>query len=111
MFQGTMKVYTSHDINEDVARNEERLFAPWMVGRPDGYKADSRTKATVCLSYWLREELTKLGLSEDDRKIQENAFHRWSRSRDDVFELAAEIMNDAASGNILRDRVPHHRWG
>ena len=104
-------VFTAQAIREDVSRHEDRLFAPWRVGRPDNYAPDSRTKATVCLGFWMREELQKLGLSEEDRRIQENAFYRWSRSREDLFELAAEIMNDAASGNILRDRVPHHRWG
>jgi hypothetical protein len=99
------------EIQAIVTADEERLFAPWLVGRPEGYRADTATKTMVCLGYWLREELTKLGLSDDDRRIQESAFHRWSRSREDLFVLAAEIINDAIEGKIDRNRRPLRRWG
>jgi hypothetical protein len=81
------------------------------VGRPQGWTPDERTKELVTLGLWLREELTRLGLSEDDRKTQESYFHRHSRSDENLFELAAQVMNDARVGNIPQNRVPHRRWG
>lgn len=103
--------YTSEQIREVIAKEKDRLMVPWRAERPERWTPDSRSEAVMCLSGWLREELTKLGLSDEDRRIQENHFYRWSRSEDDLYQLAASIMNDAVSGNILRDRTPHHRWG
>ena len=50
-------------------------------------------------------------IDDADRKIQQQMFNRWCRSRTDLFELAAEIMNDVIDGKIARERIPHHRWG
>lgn len=114
--------YTAQSIQDYVTEHEEELFAFWLVGRPEGWKCDEQTKNTICLNHWLAKELSRLvalefvgadgiTLTDDDRKIQLNTFNRWSRSRTDLFELVAEIMNDVLDGKILRDRIPHHRWG
>jgi len=103
--------YTRDEVWLLVTIHEEKLFASWSMGRPEGWTTDARTKATVCIAFWLRDELTKIGLSEADRKTQEAYFHRWSRSEGDLFALGAEVMNDARAGNIEQGRVPHHRWG
>jgi len=103
--------YTADSVRASVSANEERLFAPWKIGRPEGWTTDARTKNVVCLGFWLREELTKMGLSDKDRITQEQFFHRWSRSDSDLFALVATILNDAAAGNIEQGRIPHHRWG
>jgi len=103
--------YSAAQIRRDVHADQERLFASWAVGRPVGWVCDQRTKDLVCLSLWLREEMTRLGLDELGRKTQEGVFHRYSRSDLDLFELAAGVMNDAVAGNIDRDRRTHRRWG
>lgn len=103
--------YTRETVEAGVNADEKRLFASWSVGRPEGWTCDARTKNTVCIALMLREELTSMGLSDVDRKTQEAFFHRWSRSKEDLFALAAEILNDAVKGNIEQGRRPHHRWG
>ena len=104
-------LYTEDAVRTVVVAAEERLFAPWREGRPETWRPSTQTKDMVCVGFWLREELTRLGFSDDDRKIQEAKFHRWSRSRLDVFLLAAELLNEALEGEIERDRKPHRRWG
>lgn len=99
------------DIRGILEREGARLFAPWAVGRPEGWTTDRRTHDMICLGFWLREELTRQGLSDADRKTQESYFHRWSRSHEDLFALVANILKDAEDGNIEQNRVPHHRWG
>lgn len=103
--------YTREDVHAAVQADAERLFAPWCIGRPDTWKPDGRTKDTVTVGLWLREELTRMGLSEVDRKTQESVYHRFGRSDGDLFELAADVLNDALEGRIQQGRVPHHRWG
>ena len=50
-------------------------------------------------------------LDDVGRKVQEDQFNRMSRTLDDVFELAARIMNDTLEDKIDRNRRPHRRWG
>jgi len=103
--------YTADIIKASIEAEEERLFASWRVGRPDGWTPDPRTKAVVCLGYWMREELQRLGFDDHDRKTQEWAFNRRVRSDHEPYALAAELMNDALAGRIDRNRRPHRRWG
>jgi hypothetical protein len=88
-----------------------RLFASYAEGRSPRWTCDQRTKDTVCLSVWLREELERLDIDELGRKVQEGEFYRYARSDEDLFELAATILNNAVTGNIDRDRRTHRRWG
>lgn len=103
--------YTADAIEDWVTAESERLFAPWAVGRPENWTCDRRTKNIVCISYWLVEELTSMGLDHRDRVTQQAQFNRYSRLDDDLWALAAQIMNDSAEGNIDRDRKTHRRWG
>lgn len=114
--------YTVDSIRSAVKLDEDRLFSSWSAGRPIGWTCDQQTKDSVCIDSWISEEIDRLiadgftgpdgvAISEDDRRIQQLTFNRWCRSRDDLFELAAEIMNDVVDGKILRERVPHKRWG
>lgn len=103
--------YTRDQIQAQIVSDETRLFASYSSNRPANWTVDTQTKNTVCLSVWMREELTRIGVDEQGRKVQENAFNRHSRSDPDLFALAADLMNDAVSGNIDRDRIPHRRWG
>lgn len=103
--------YTADNINRWIEADRPRLLSSYAEGRPPNWKVDQRTSDLVCLSIWLREELTCLGMDEVSRKVQENAFNRHSRSDSNLFVLAAQLMNDALAGNIDRDRKPHRRWG
>lgn len=103
--------YTGESVKRAFEPEANRLFAPWLVGRPEGYTPDPRTKELVGLSYWLREELGRLGLNEADRKTQEGRYHRESRSQDDLFAVVARVLNEAKNGVIPQNRVPHRRWG
>lgn len=103
--------HTAESVRQAVNSQRERLFSSYAFGRSSNWVCDQRTKDTVCISVWLRESLTALGLDELDRKTQENVFYRYARNDNDLFGLAAQVMNDAASGNIDRNRKTHRRWG
>ena len=106
-----MNRYTSESVKLAVEADRERLFAPHAVGRPATWRPDPRTRDLVCIGYWLREELRRMGASEDDRRTQEWYYNRWSRSVEDLFALAAETLNTVLDERVERGRVPHHRWG
>lgn len=65
---------------------------------------------TVAAGYFLEEELHRLGVDDADRKTQCWKFNRMSRTYD-IFETAAECLNDVLDGVVERDRKPHMRWG
>lgn len=81
-----------------------------MVGRPANYTMDSAAKYTVATSYWLDAELRRIGTNDADRKTQGGKYHRLSRTYD-IFETAAECMNEAVEGRVEQNRKPHRRWG
>lgn len=110
-FNTRSNLYTPETIECSIRSDEPRLLASYSEGRPSTWTVDRRTKDLVALSVWMREELTRLGIDEKGRKVQENAFNRHSRSDPNLFVLAAQLMNDALADNIDRDRIPHKRWG
>ncbi len=103
--------YSDDTVRTAVADQEERLFASWSSGRPQGWKCDDRTRNIVCVGLWLREELFRVALSDSDRKAQEAQFNRRSRSEMDVFAIAADILNETVEDKIDRNRIPTRRWG
>ena len=104
------KPYTATNVRQAVENNLDRLFAPWMVGRPDNYSPGPDTKLLVSLGYWLTEELTRIGANEADRRTQEWKYNRLSRTFD-IWETAAECLNDVLEGRVEQNRVGHRRWG
>ena len=102
--------YEPHRIKEAVEADIERLFAPWLVGRPETYVCDSATKYLISLGYWLDEELRRLGVNEVDRKTQQRKYNRLSRTYD-VWETAAECLNDVLDGTVEQGGKRHRRWG
>lgn len=84
--------------------------APWLVGRSPTYKADQAIVYTVATGYFLEEELQRLGANDVDRKTQCWKFNRLSRTYD-IFETAAECLNDVIDGTVEQDRKLHRRWG
>lgn len=88
----------------------DRLFAPWLVGRPPNYSPDRATRNLVALGYWLDEELRRLGCCDVDRKTQLGKYHRLSRTYD-IWQVAAECLNDVLDGTVEQGRVAHRRWG
>ena len=102
--------YTAQSVKLIVQNDIERLFAPWAVGRPEGWAPDTATKEQVSLGYWLAEELTRIGCNEVDRKTQTWKYNRLSRTYD-PWEVAAEVLNEAIAGDVEQNRKPHRRWG
>lgn len=98
-------------IRASVAEHGDRLWAAWARGRPEGWKADDRTRLMVVIGFWLAEELTRFRLTPEDVKLLEQVFHRRSRSEEDLIQIAKDVLDAAATGAIDRDRVPHRRWG
>jgi hypothetical protein len=107
----TTHSYTALYVEEEVTLNLDRLFEPWTVGRPAGWSTDTRTKALVAAGYWLREELVKLGVPDEDRKTQEGYYYRRSRSEEDIYMIVTELLNEALAGTVEKNRKPHRRWG
>lgn len=101
---------TPEAVRAAVEADLDRLFAPWMVGRPPNYSPDRATKHLVSLGFWLDEELRKLGCNDADRKTQLGKYHRLSRTYD-IWQVAAECLNDVLDGLVEQGRVPHRRWG
>ena len=103
--------YTPIDIKQWVFESHERLFSSYSVGRPANWNCDARTRELVSLSVWLNEEMQLLSLDDAGRKAQLYQFNRRSRSEENLYDLAASIMNEVVEGTIDRDRKPHRRWG
>ena len=93
-----------------VEANLDRLFEPWLIGRPETYVADTATRYMVSLGYWLDEELRRLGCNEPDRKTQLWKYNRYSRTYD-IWDSAAECLNDVLDGAVEQNRHGHRRWG
>jgi hypothetical protein len=85
--------YTEESIRASVKADEARFLAPWREGRPEGYTPGPQMRDLLCIGAWLREELTRSGVSDDERRKQERLFNSFSRGREDLFRLAAEILN------------------
>lgn len=103
--------YTSEGVHASVDADRTRLFATYTSGRPANWSCDLRTKDLVCIAAWLDEELTRIGIDDLGRRTQTSQFNRRARSEEDLWAVAAEIMNDARVDNIDRNRKPHRRWG
>lgn len=103
--------YTAESVRASVDAKREELFAPYAVGRPPNWKADVQTHNMVCIGNWLTAELTAIGASDDDRRTQQWKFNRESRSTYDLWQCAADIMNEALDGKVEKNRKPHRRWG
>lgn len=103
--------YSAESVRTIIEENRIRLFESYAVGRPPNWNVDQRTKDIVCISVWLMEELQRIGVDDLGRITQQGVFNRHSRSDLDIFELAAQVMNDAAVDNIDRYRKTHRRWG
>lgn len=101
--------YTPDQIKAAVEAEQERLIAPWMVGRPANYKIDEESKRVIATGFWLDEQLSKI-CNDTDRRTQNWKFNRLSRTYD-TFEVAAEVMNEVLEGNVEQNRKPHRRWG
>lgn len=102
--------YTAAGIKAAVDLDKERYFAPWLVGRSATYVADSNTVYTVATGYFLEEELQRLGVNDADRITQAWKYNRFSRTYD-IFETAAECLNDVLDGTVEKNRIGHRRWG
>jgi hypothetical protein len=102
--------YTAKDVRAATEADIDRLFAPWAVGRPEGWIPCEATKVLVALGYWLRDELVRLGANEADVRTQTWKFNRLSRTYD-VWQSAADCLNDALDGVVEQNRRGHRRWG
>jgi hypothetical protein len=103
--------YTAESIRAAVDADRERLFAAYSANRPPNWNCDQRTKDLVAIGNWIDGEHRRLGIDDLGRTTQDGRFNRESRSRDDLWTLAAEIMNDTLIDKIDRFRRPHRRWG
>ena len=102
--------YTAERCRAAVEADIDRLFAPWREGRSENYTPDPATKQLVALGYWLGEELTRIGMNDADRRTQCWKYNRLSRTYD-IWETAAECLNEALAGNVEQNRRGHRRWG
>lgn len=103
--------YTHQSVKEAVESQREALFASYAVGRSPTWSCDQRTKDLWCIGRWVNEELSRLNVDDRVRRVQIAEFHRYSRSDQDLWELAASIMNAAVEGTVDPNRRTHRRWG
>ena len=102
--------YTPEHVKNAVLKDVEQLFAPWAVGRPENWVCDPATKMLIATGYWIAEELKTICNNDADVRTQQGAYNRLSRTYD-IYETAAEVLNDALDGNIDQNRRGHRRWG
>lgn len=102
--------YDAASVMSAVEADIDRLFEPWTSGRPARWSPDPATKRLVSLGYWLDAELVRLGCSDVNRRTQAAKYNRLSRTYD-VWQSAAECLNDVLDGTVEQNRVPHRRWG
>lgn len=100
---------TPEQVRIAVESDLARLLTPWMVGRSPTYTMDQTSKLLIGTGFWLNEQLSMI-CNDADRKTQCWKFNRLSRAYD-MFEVAAEVMNEALEGNVEQNRKPHRRWG
>ena len=98
------KPYTAETVQASLAIKVDTYFARLSVGQPPTWKCDQRTKELFCIYAWLMDELTLLQCAEDDRRAMQWYFNRKSRAEDDLFALAAKVMNKFISGDIDKYR-------
>ncbi len=101
--------YTAALVRQAVEGNVAILLAPWMVGRPENYTIDPTTRDLIALGYWVDKELA-LMCNDDDRRTQIWKYNRLSRTYD-IWETAAEVLNDVIDGKVEQNRRGHRRWG
>ncbi len=106
-----MMRYSSQFIKNEITLQRQELFVHYAKDRPINWSVDERTKDLICLTAWLRREMILIELDSVGRIIQEGEFNRASRSQEDLFQLAADIMNATVEGRFDRNRKPHKRWG
>jgi hypothetical protein len=105
------KRWTPELVKLAVEKDRERLFHPYTVGRPLGWSTDLRTRDLIAIGNFISEEVVRLGANEDDRRTQQQFYNRWSRSEDNLWDLAARTLNAVIAGEVEQNRVGHHRWG
>jgi hypothetical protein len=103
--------YTADSIQESVYARQEELFEPYARGRPDHWKCDTTTRDLVCIGNWITSELIALGCNDADRRTQQMKYHREMRSSYNLWQTAAEVMNEVLDGTVEQNRIPHRKWG
>ena len=98
------KPYTTETVQASLAIKVDTYFARLSVGQPPTWKCDQRTKELFCIYAWLMDELEKLKCSDVDRRAMQWYFNRKARAEDDLFALAAKVMNKFVSGDIDKYR-------
>jgi hypothetical protein len=97
--------YTAERVKAEVDKDREHLFAEYAAGRMPTWGCDQATKDLVCTGKWLKEELVRLGVSDEDRRAQEHFYNRWTRGEAAYFEIAAQALNA-----VLEGKVEHGRY-
>jgi hypothetical protein len=102
--------YDALFIKRDVLAKIDELFTPWSIGRPETWVPSPDTKNLIALGYWLDDELKKVCVDDADRRTQLLKFNRLSRTYD-IWETAAECINDVIDGTVEKNHKSHRRWG
>jgi|SRR5580693_4498404 hypothetical protein len=105
-----MPAYSAASVRAAVEPHQKRYMAIWGEGRPENWTPSPATRDTLCLGMWLNEEMARVGINDDDRRMQGHRFNRKSSSADDLFGLAAELLNEAVEGRIP-EKPARTRWG
>lgn len=92
--------YTSDSVKEYVVSKWDDYYAKLAVGQSPTWKCDERTALLFCISQWLMEEMTNLGVKDEDRRKQLWFFNRKARAENDLYALATLTINMALSGDI-----------
>ncbi len=92
--------YTSDAVRCHIKDKYQTYLDRLMVNQPATWKCDDRTESTFILTQWLIDEMTLLSDNDVDRRAMLWYFDRKTRAEDDLYALAAKVMNDFVAGRI-----------
>ena len=96
-----MELYTADSIRRSLAPKWDEYYAKLAVGQPANWKCDETTKQNFCLTQWMIDECAKLLCSWDDTHNLLRGFNRQARSSHDLYQTAAEVMNNYVNGEVI----------
>jgi hypothetical protein len=100
-----MDEFSVEKIKEGLERERPEFLASLYEGQPKNWSPNPRTADIYCLGAWLRRRLSEMPITPE-RQIQLVwYFNRILRAEDDLFSVAAHVMEIAVSG---RELEPHY---
>ena len=94
--------YTAESVRQSIEPMYETYFAKLALGQPPRWKCDQRTKDNFCLTQWMIDECNRIKCTPEDAHDLLRGFNRRARAEDDLYQVAANMMNSYLDNDIQR---------